>query len=240
MDKMLFTGNEDGLYNLLKDELGKEYEIIECEFANQSLRRAIRLYRPTTIVCVKSENSNALFFSETREDFPGVGIIVVCEPGDNTMNACVSDGLVVLHRPVNTSKIKEAISQIKTEVKVEAPRKKILAVDDNGLVLRNIKEMLQNKYEVSVASSGYKALEVMRSKNFDLVLLDYEMPQMNGYQTFLEMKKEEELKDIPVVFLTAVADQNKIVDVAKMKPAGYLLKPIDAELLFQRLGGILG
>ena len=59
-------------------------------------------------------------------------------------------------------------------------KKKILLVDDNATVLRSIKEILSANYDVSVAKSGKKALDQMRLDRPDLLLLDYEMPEMDG------------------------------------------------------------
>lgn len=122
-----------------------------------------------------------------------------------------------------------------TEGKEDEPKKCILAVDDNGVFLRSLKGMLEKHYDVVVANSGEMALTQAKKKMPDLILLDYEMPGWDGRQTFEEIRKDEELKDIPVVFLTAVSDKKHIQDVLELRPAGYLLKPINQQRIFRTL-----
>ena len=104
-------------------------------------------------------------------------------------------------------------------------RKQILVVDDNAMLLRNMKYLLEDKYNVSVAASGPQALNSIRRQKPDLILLDYEMPEMNGIETLEAIRSDNTMKDIPVIFLTAVADSDVVTEVAKLKPQGYTLKP---------------
>lgn len=114
-------------------------------------------------------------------------------------------------------------------------RKCILAVDDSGLVLRTIKRIIGDKYDLEFATSGEKALEMMAIKHYDLVLLDYDMPTMSGYDVFKVIKKSISMSHIPVVFLTSVSDKERILDVLTQGPAGYILKPIDHDLLHRKI-----
>lgn len=107
------------------------------------------------------------------------------------------------------------------------PKKKILVVDDTPLMLRNLKNMLDKKYDVALATSGRQALRVIPEENPDLVLLDYEMPEMDGKAVFEAMLEDPEMKEIPVVFLTSVSKKSTILSILKSKPAGYILKPAE-------------
>ena len=111
-------------------------------------------------------------------------------------------------------------------------------VDDSGILLRSVKVMLADRYEVAVATDGKKAIERAKRRKPDLILLDYEMPVMDGKETLEELRKDEELKNIPVVFLTSVADRESIAPVLKLKPEGYLLKPIDQNRMFETIEAI--
>lgn len=104
-------------------------------------------------------------------------------------------------------------------------KKRILVVDDNAMLLRNMKYLLEEKYEVAVAASGLQALTSIAKHKPDLVLLDYEMPGMNGVDTLTAIRGDEDMKDLPVIFLTAVADSDVVTEVARLKPQGYTLKP---------------
>ncbi len=118
---------------------------------------------------------------------------------------------------------------------IQPRKKKILVVDDSAVTLRSIKAMLEPKYQVLVASSGEKALKVAQNKKPDLILLDYDMPGMDGKETFEKLKEIQEVWDTPVIFLTGIADKEHITDVLAMNPAGYFLKPPKREKLLQTI-----
>lgn len=122
----------------------------------------------------------------------------------------------------------------------EQIKRQILIVDDSPLALRSIKAMLDKKYEVMVAKSGEKALAMAKKNLPDLVLLDYEMPGWDGRRTLEELRKDEEVGDIPVVFLTGVADKEHIAAVLGMNPQGYLLKPVDKDKLLNTIKEVFG
>lgn len=118
---------------------------------------------------------------------------------------------------------------------IEVTKKNILAVDDSGILLRSVKTMLDTKYDISVANSGMLAIKQAKKKLPDLILLDYEMPEWDGKRTLEEIRNDEELKDIPVVFLTAIADKAHIAAVLELRPEGYLLKPIEQQRLIDTI-----
>ncbi len=118
-------------------------------------------------------------------------------------------------------------------------QKSILAVDDSGILLRSVKAMLGKKYKVSVATSGEMALRQAKKEIPDLILLDYEMPGWDGKRTLEEIQKDEVLKDVKVVFLTAVSGREHIEAVLRLKPSGYLLKPIEQAKLMDTIEKVL-
>lgn len=119
-------------------------------------------------------------------------------------------------------------------------RKQILVIDDSSLALRSIKSMLDKKYDITVAMSGDKGLAQAKKILPDLILLDYEMPGWDGRKTFEELRKNEDTADIPVVFLTGVADKEHITAVLTLNPQGYFLKPVEREKLLAAIGEIFG
>lgn len=116
----------------------------------------------------------------------------------------------------------------------------ILVIDDSGLILRNIKDILQNDYDVKIAVSGKLALKMIPEFKPDVILLDYEMPEMNGSQTFDEIRKLPEGADIPIIYLTSVDDRSVIVELMRKKPTGYLLKPVKQAKLREAIMKALG
>ena len=108
---------------------------------------------------------------------------------------------------------------------------KILIVDDT----QGIREMLSKQlrkfnYEILEAESGYDALKVLREKDVDLVLLDQTMPDMDGLETFEEIKKEI-LFDVPVIMTTAHGSLNLAVTFMKLGGVDFVEKPIDMDAL---------
>lgn len=126
---------------------------------------------------------------------------------------------------------KKEIEENRDNQKTEQIKKSIMVVDDSSLMLRNIKAMLEPEYKVFVSKSGKQALKFIPEKKPDLILLDYEMPQMDGRETFQKIRELEEGKEIPIVFLTGVADREHIYAVLQLEPAGYILKPPPLEKL---------
>lgn len=113
---------------------------------------------------------------------------------------------------------------------------KILIVDDvveNIQVAMNI--LKEDNYLFSFASDGFEALELIQSEDFDLILLDIMMPKMNGFEVCLEIKLIEEIKDIPVIFLTAKNDIDTMSKAFAVGGADYITKPFHAEELLSRV-----
>ena len=108
-------------------------------------------------------------------------------------------------------------------------KKKILVVDDSGAMLRNVKGWLEDRYQVILANSGAMAIKYLTLNRPDLVLLDYEMPVVNGKQVLEMIRTEVEFSSIPVIFLTSKNDRESITQVMALKPEGYLLKTMKPE-----------
>lgn len=118
--------------------------------------------------------------------------------------------------------------------------KRILLIDDSAIQLRTMKGMLQDRYEIMMAASGLDGIEIMKKKRPDLIILDYDMPVVDGKATLKMLKDKEEMKDIPVIFLTGVNEKEHIRAVLELKPQGYLLKPAEPERLIEIIQKILG
>ena len=108
-------------------------------------------------------------------------------------------------------------------------KRSILVVDDSGSYLRSVQEWLGNDYEIILASSATMAIKALTLKRPDLVLLDYEMPVVDGKHVLEMIRSESEFSGIPVVFLTGKDDWESVMDVMPLKPEGYLLKTMPPE-----------
>ena len=114
-------------------------------------------------------------------------------------------------------------------------KKKVLVVDDSGAMLRNVKGWLGDKYNVILANSGTMAIKYLATDRPDLVLLDYEMPVIDGRQVLEMIRTETEFRDIPVIFLTSKNDRESILKVMELKPEGYLLKTMEPERIVEEV-----
>jgi len=112
----------------------------------------------------------------------------------------------------------------------------ILVVDDNENNLELASQILEDDYDVITANSGEQCLEVAVESLPDMILLDVQMPGMDGYETLDRLLEIESVKRIPVVFLSArYRDVDRVIRGLESGALDYLTKPIDDELLLQRI-----
>jgi putative two-component system response regulator len=111
----------------------------------------------------------------------------------------------------------------------------IMLIDDDEMCLDMGMEILKNKYTVYPVPSGEQALQILKKITPDLILLDIEMPVMNGYEVIKKLKREKETKDIPVIFLTSHTDPGNELDGLTMGAIDYITKPFSPLLLVQRI-----
>ena len=108
-------------------------------------------------------------------------------------------------------------------------RMRILAVDDNATNLTTIEQELQDTYEVITILTGRRALKFLYQETVDLVLLDVQMPIMDGIETLRQIRSLENGAGatLPVVFLTALKDKQTVIEGAKLGIMDYITKPFD-------------
>lgn len=137
-------------------------------------------------------------------------------------------------RPID---IKVVVNELDEYIKTYGnhAKKKILVVDDSGVMLRSVKGWLEDRYQVILANSGTMAIKYLSTNRPDLVLLDYEMPVINGKQVLEMIRSETEFCNIPVMFLTSKNDKESIQQVLSLKPEGYILKTTKPEQIVQMI-----
>lgn len=119
-------------------------------------------------------------------------------------------------------------------------KKTILVVNDSPIMLKVIREQLKEFYDVVIVTNGRLALKYLKENKVDMMLLDYDMPEMSGLDVLKTMKADTATRNIPAVFLTGVSDRAKIAQALALGPQGYLLKPIDKEKLFAMIHKCIG
>ena len=111
----------------------------------------------------------------------------------------------------------------------------VLAVDDSAENLNVITGLLNEEYKVKATRSGVKALEMVKANPPDLILLDINMPEMDGYQVIQELKKNHATKDIPVIFLTALSEVEDEAKGFALGAADYISKPFNPLIVRARV-----
>ncbi len=114
-------------------------------------------------------------------------------------------------------------------------RKKIIAVDDNVENLTAIKNTLKDIYDVYPCPSAAKMFNLLEHIAPDLILLDVEMPEMNGYQAIEKLKNSDKHRETPVIFLTSMSDAKSEMEGLQLGAVDYIRKPFVALLLLQRI-----
>lgn len=118
---------------------------------------------------------------------------------------------------------------------------RILIIDDEKDLTFLLKENLEltGKYEVVTATSGKEGIALANHKNPHLILLDIIMPKMDGFEVLKNLKENEKTTTIPVIMLTAKADEESRMRAARMYNEDYITKPVGIEELKSRIEAIL-
>lgn len=127
-------------------------------------------------------------------------------------------------RPVDLPALIKTIQKEGEAVDKLKEFKSILIVDDDATALRSMKSLLSTRYKILVANSGMNAITILAKNKVDLILLDFEMPIVNGPKVLEMIRSDPNTANIPVMFLTAKGDKRSIMEVLRFKPEKYLLK----------------
>ncbi|MBQ4469766.1 MAG: response regulator [Synergistaceae bacterium] len=127
-------------------------------------------------------------------------------------------------RPVDLQELIKRLQKEGEAVDKLKEFKSILIVDDDATALRSMKNLLSSHYKILVANSGMNAITILAKNHVDLILLDFEMPIINGPKVLEMIRSDPNSSNIPVMFLTAKGDKRSIMEVLRFKPEKYLLK----------------
>ena len=114
----------------------------------------------------------------------------------------------------------------------------ILVIDDDMQTLETMRLYLQSIARVHTVNGGRQALDFLRQSKVDIILLDVEMPIMDGYSTLEQLRKLEECINVPVILVTGRQDKATIFNFGIMGVDGYLLKPVNKELLHDKINQV--
>ncbi len=255
MKKILLIGKLNDVVKETNRFLAQFFHVQLCSENAGVLEGMLKIVNPDLVVIslIGAYDIDKSIFFMLSDQYSNVPVLTIGTKEESNTFFQYYEGaqFTNLIRPVEHSEILSAICRklginkeaVKRNAELErtgaSGKKRILVVDDNGTQLRTMKAMLEGTYEVSLAISGAQAMTSIGKQRPDLILLDYEMPVCDGKMTLEMIRADEEMKDIPVVFLTAINDRANIQAVLKLKPAGYFLKPPIKEKLIAEIEKIL-
>ena len=137
-------------------------------------------------------------------------------------------------RPIDAGELADSLDEFIAEHR-GMKTKKILGVDDSGTMLRNVKNWLEQKYQVILANSATMALKYLALSKPDLILLDYEMPVCDGKQLMGMIRADDDYANVPIFFLTGKNDKDSIAQVTVLRPDGYLLKTLPPDKIVKAI-----
>jgi two-component system chemotaxis response regulator CheY len=113
-------------------------------------------------------------------------------------------------------------------------KKKILFVDDSGSIRTLVKMILEEAgYEVVLGENGLHALSFLNGQHFDLIVTDLHMPQMNGLELIKEVRKQDQYRFVPILFLTTETNANLKQEAKAAGATGWITKPFDKAKFLQ-------
>lgn len=119
-------------------------------------------------------------------------------------------------------------------------KKSIVAVDDSGIILKTLEKLLSGKYAYHAFSKGMRALKYLKEEDTpDLIILDIDMPEIDGYQMLEMIRQKSDLKQVPVLFLTSNSDKEHVVKAISGGANDYAVKPIDEEVFMDKVRKLL-
>lgn len=250
--KMLISSSNQ---TMLRDFFMSPRDDISCLSTSEiwdDVKGHIQTWQPDSYICqIEEKNDPQLSIIKNLSEsfyFKKIPVIIITsEKFYPFFSGGLYDNVImVLCKPITVAEILEQVMEYINKIEREKQReeeerrlaeasrmKNILVVDDDINILKLLKAGLEGKYNVATMLSGKMAEKYLETKQCDLIILDYEMPVETGPEVFHKIKKIESAMNIPIVFLTGVADKEKIAEVLMLKPQGYLLKPIDMNKLVE-------
>ncbi len=172
--------------------------------------------------------------SQYREDLE-----LIREAGRNFFELARNSGLLIRLEATRHWDQRAPVPEI-VPVRKPSESGRVLIVDDEGLNREMLcRRLAREGFRATGVHSGREALHVVRSESFDVVLLDIMMPEMSGMEVLQILKRDQQLRHLPVIMLSALSDVDRVARCIELGAEDYLPKPINAVLLRARIGACL-
>lgn len=242
--KIFLVRNEETfLVNAIKNiMINNNYEVVDSSYALSELSNKMKGNSFNLVILYTDQD-----FAEHRDAmvyFKDVCIeenLVVMVIGDKDAFEMVhryipkEDLAFEIERPLDMADLVNKVGIVTDEEFEQQRRKSILIVDDDPTYLQMVREWLKETYRVGMANSGTQAIAWLATNKADLILLDYDMPVLNGPKVMEMLQSEAFSSSTPVMFLTGKNDRQSVTNVISLKPADYLLKTISKDKLLGTL-----
>ena len=250
--KILFLGNPSNLLTETYNQLSAFFPIKTVGFDKEEIFKQLKeLGAEVVLVSLKEATGEQLLLAELIKLDPQWNYVKVIVIGfsyevNNQQKIVNTMADKVLVFPIPKEKLIEEICEAGNipnpldqenalYLSSQKEKRHVLVVDDDPRMLRAVKSWLEATYKVTIVNSGKMALDFLGKQVPDVILLDYEMPGQNGPETLEAIRKNEQLRNLPVFFLTGVSDREKVKTAASLKPQGYILKGVSREELLMKL-----
>ncbi|MBR1598757.1 MAG: response regulator [Lachnospiraceae bacterium] len=249
MKKVLLIGKLNRTLEDLNMCLTERFNVQVCGETAELVAGMIKIFKPDMIVIsAKDLGSGAEdIINLLIKTFSGIHVLMI-----GTRDECGEYGEYLeneqfdeLIRPMSKNQLLDkcceymGVDEAGEPIKADERKKLILVVDDSALSLRGTKAMLEGRYDVMAANSAKRAFKCIEKRKPDLILLDYEMPEMNGKDFLENLRFNADFFEIPVIFITALADKEHLASVLDLEPAGYFVKPLRQDKVLMAIEDVL-
>jgi len=226
--------------------------VCECERGDDALT-CYRTYKPDIVTMdINMPGMNGIDATEAiRKVYPDAKIIIVSA---NNQEKMILDGIIkgascFIVKPFSDDHVIRTVNRLAVDIMKQEQAKKdlpspkdlnfdekisglILIIDDSKLVLKITSDILQKDgHNIITSQTGKEGLELARTGNPDLIILDIVMPDMDGYDVLKELKKDEFTKNIPVIMYSSKTKKEDILLAMKLGVADYISKNCDEHIL---------
>ncbi|MDR3013599.1 MAG: response regulator [Chitinispirillales bacterium] len=242
--KIIIVDSVEHTLITLKDELAKHYEVSSALSAAKMFESLEHVTPDSILLSVDMPDINGYEAIQKLKADSRYAHIPVILLSDESGQEHIDKGLELgaadyICKPFSVHELVESIDrQINPDAykKIEgSARKKIIYVDDVNYSLISVKNRLKNRYEIYPAQSASKMFLILERVTPDLILLDIDMPVVNGYETIKLLKTDPRYKSIPVIFLTSKTSKEHVVKAMNLGAAGYVIKPFSDSELTERI-----
>ena len=224
MDKILLIGKTDSTYTQLGDRLAAHYTVRYGSSGGFAAEALLSSFAPSLIV-IRAAGSEKDIIRYIAEKHSSIPVVLLGTPEE-------AAGLTELHPaavcPDDVQAAYDAVCAALPHSGGAAKKLTVMVIDDDAGILRMMKSMIGGEFDMVLATSGSKALALLDRKRPDVILLDYEMPEMNGLETLAAIRGKADYAGIPVIFLTGANTPDVVGSIQAANTAGYLMKPADA------------